>query len=283
MTVAQVAAEAGVAVGTVYLYFRSKEQLHRAVMESKADRLLSRGGAREGEAVAGGAEDTIGPRAPGHAEIESMLLDMPRPLREREVEAKRRDILDSAVRVFAREGFHAATMAHIAAGAGMSSAGLYQHFGSKEDLYLRLLDEKIDELLALLGPALAVPSTALGKVRVLVSTELAFFASNRELFRIFFAMRSGFDPLSSGFGEAIERRQAAYLELVTAILRRGVEDGELRPAPEADLARVLIGMVNAMVNACILDSAGEPLTARADWLVAFFARAAAVDAGSEAS
>ena len=40
-TMSRIAAEAGVSVGTLYLYFKDKEELRRAVTESRADMLLS--------------------------------------------------------------------------------------------------------------------------------------------------------------------------------------------------------------------------------------------------
>jgi len=41
-------------------------------------------------------------------------------------------ILDAAERVFARAGFHAATMQDVAAEAGMSPGNLYRYFSSKD-------------------------------------------------------------------------------------------------------------------------------------------------------
>jgi AcrR family transcriptional regulator len=48
--------------------------------------------------------------------------------------ARRRQILDGALRCFARVGFSAATMGDIAAAAGLSAANLYRHFASKDAL-----------------------------------------------------------------------------------------------------------------------------------------------------
>ena len=56
--------------------------------------------------------------------------------------AKREEILQHAVDVFGRLGFHAASMREIAKECGLSQAGLLHHFPNKEALLLALVDER---------------------------------------------------------------------------------------------------------------------------------------------
>ena len=65
------------------------------------------------------------------------------PRRER-----RAQLLDAAREVFVAQGYHAAAMDDIAERAGVSKPVLYQHFPGKLDLYLALLDQSSDALLA---------------------------------------------------------------------------------------------------------------------------------------
>ena len=59
---------------------------------------------------------------------------------------RRIQLLDAASEVFAAKGYHAAAMDDIADVAGVSKPVLYQHFPSKLDLYLALLDQSCDRL-----------------------------------------------------------------------------------------------------------------------------------------
>jgi AcrR family transcriptional regulator len=68
--------------------------------------------------------------------------------REERQEITRRDILDAAERVFARDGFRGASVAAIAAEAGYSHGAVYSNFQGKEDLFLVLVEERIDARLA---------------------------------------------------------------------------------------------------------------------------------------
>ena len=56
---------------------------------------------------------------------------------------RRRDILDAAAGLFARRGFHAASMREIAAAAGMLPGSLYYHFPSKDELLLAVYEEGV--------------------------------------------------------------------------------------------------------------------------------------------
>ena len=69
--------------------------------------------------------------------------------------ARREQILDVSVQVFARNGFHSTSMNDVAEAAGVTKPVLYQHFDSKQDLYLALLDEAGNRLRNAVSKAVA--------------------------------------------------------------------------------------------------------------------------------
>jgi AcrR family transcriptional regulator len=60
-------------------------------------------------------------------------------------EQTRRDLLDAAAHVFARRGYHGASLDDIAARAGLTKGAVYYNFSSKEELFLTLLQERVEE------------------------------------------------------------------------------------------------------------------------------------------
>jgi AcrR family transcriptional regulator len=78
-----------------------------------------------------------------------MLLAMsdgsaPRPsLRDEQKALTRRRLIDAAESVFARGGFHGASVEEIAHEAGATTGALYSNFAGKEDLFLALFEERI--------------------------------------------------------------------------------------------------------------------------------------------
>jgi AcrR family transcriptional regulator len=69
--------------------------------------------------------------------------------------ARREQLLGAAQEVFVANGYHAAAMDDIAERAGVSKPVLYQHFPSKLELYVALLDQNTDELASRVRDALA--------------------------------------------------------------------------------------------------------------------------------
>ena len=73
------------------------------------------------------------------SEVPARGQRLPRP-------ARRKQLLGAAQEIFVAQGYHAAAMDDIAERAGVSKPVLYQHFPSKLELYLALLDQNADVL-----------------------------------------------------------------------------------------------------------------------------------------
>src|SRR5438128_5855960 len=56
----------------------------------------------------------------------------------------RQHLLEAAAIVFARNGFHGSTLDEVAATAGFTKGAVYSNFKSKDDLFLALLDDRIE-------------------------------------------------------------------------------------------------------------------------------------------
>src|SRR5258708_7005330 len=74
----------------------------------------------------------------------------PRLTREERKRATREQLLDAARVVFARAGYHGASVEDIASQAGYSTGALYSNFEGKEDLFLALLERVLDDQIATL-------------------------------------------------------------------------------------------------------------------------------------
>jgi AcrR family transcriptional regulator len=73
-----------------------------------------------------------------------MVLHLKDPeVKDPEVGAKRRQIIDGACRIFLAQGFDAASMGAIAREAGVSKGTLYVYFKSKEELFEAIVEEQV--------------------------------------------------------------------------------------------------------------------------------------------
>jgi AcrR family transcriptional regulator len=73
---------------------------------------------------------------------------------ERRRAMTRRHLLDAAAAVFTEKGFHGATLDEVAARAGFTKGAVYSNFKSKDDLFLALLDDRVERQMAIIGAEL---------------------------------------------------------------------------------------------------------------------------------
>jgi AcrR family transcriptional regulator len=66
-------------------------------------------------------------------------------------ERTRQQVLAAAAKVFARRGYHRATVDEIAAEAGFTIGAVYSNFSGKEELFLALADRQVEERVAEVG------------------------------------------------------------------------------------------------------------------------------------
>jgi AcrR family transcriptional regulator len=162
---------------------------------------------------------------------------MPRPEREQL-------ILDLAGQVFARDGYHSASMDEIARCAGVSKPMLYAYFESKEGLYLSYIDRSGHELVERLQRAFAAGDPATVRVRERVSEFLSFVEEHRDGWRVLFGEASANRPVAEQVAEMRTRIAHAVRELVEAGLP---EAASPPPATEA-VAHAIVGAGESLAN-----------------------------------
>jgi len=107
---------------------------------------------------------------------------------------RRAQLLAAALEVFTAAGYHSAAMDEIADRAGVSKPVLYQHFPSKLDLYLAVLDIHIDSLVFEIQKAIASTPENSNRVRETVVAYFNFIESEGEAFRLLFESDMSVEP-----------------------------------------------------------------------------------------
>src|SRR4051794_19956274 len=126
-------------------------------------------------------------------------------------DARRAQLLVAAQEVFVRAGYHAAAMDDIADQAGVSKPVLYQHFPSKLELYLALLDQHTEAMVTAVRQALASTSDNRQRVAATMAAYFEFVDRKGEPFRLVFesdltnesAVRERVDAVTARCAEAV--------------------------------------------------------------------------------
>jgi AcrR family transcriptional regulator len=126
--------------------------------------------------------------------------------------ARRQQLLEAAQEIFVAQGYHAAAMDDIAERAGVSKPVLYQHFPSKLELYLALLDMHCDAIVARVRAAMAQSADNRQRVEGAVAAYFDFVDHESEAFRLVFESDLRNDP---AVRERVERVERGCVEAIT--------------------------------------------------------------------
>ena len=164
--------------------------------------------------------------------------------------ARRRQLLDTALAVFAERGFHSTAMNDIADAAGVTKPVLYQHFRSKRELYREVLEDvggRIEETIAKAAAGAPGPRE---QVEAGFAAYFRFVAGEQDAFQVLFGGDTRRDPEFT--------RQAAETEASIATSIAALIDIEgIDPAHQALLAHGLVGLAEGTSRRWLADGCRE--------------------------
>ena len=139
---------------------------------------------------------------------------------------KRRAILDAAVRVFARRGFHGSRVGDIATEAGVAHGLLYHYFSSKDEVLETVFRDNFGELLGRFHAVERSDEPPAEKLEGIAKILLRTWRNNRDLVTVMVREVARSPQLQAQVDEVGE---------VFAILQRVIEEGQAEGAFRRDL------------------------------------------------
>ena len=168
-------------------------------------------------------------------------------------EEKRRLILEAAVRVFARKGFHTCRVGDIAEEAGVAHGLLYHYFASKDELLETIFRETWSELLAAIHEVELSDATAREQLRQVAAIMLRAWRRQPDLVRVL-VREIARSPALQERVDAIAKALAAIERIVV----RGQADGEFRRDLDPSLASlVFYGGIETILTSWVLGRGGS--------------------------
>ena len=142
-------------------------------------------------------------------------------------EERTQEIVEAAMKVFAREGFHHATMDHIAEETGVSKGTLYLYFPSKDEIIFSLLEwffQKEYSNFEKLGEG---EISARGKIEKVTQTFLDGLLAIRPFIPVMYEFFS-LSARNPRVGEAIRNSLYGFMEQIQPVFEKGVENREFK-------------------------------------------------------
>ena len=161
---------------------------------------------------------------------------------------KRRLLLDSAVRVFARKGFHEARVGDIAAEAGVAYGLLYHYFPSKDDVLECIFRENWGALIEAMELVEETEDSPREQVRKIAAIVLRTWRNDPDLVRVLVREITRSPHLHREIAEF-----AHAFDVLERIVARGQETGDFRAGLEPRLvAYVIYGALEEILTGWVL-------------------------------
>nr|WP_246422011.1 TetR/AcrR family transcriptional regulator [Nocardiopsis mwathae] len=167
---------------------------------------------------------------------------MPRQVREQQV-------IDAAVQVFSRVGYHTASVEEIAEAAGISKPMVYIYLGSKEGLFTACIHREADRLVEAVRSALRSDATPEQRLWEGLRAFFRFVAGHRESWKVLYQQaRSQGEP----FSKEVAQARCRVMDEITALVVSGTElpdGGRIISTEDAELlARIAAGAADALTD-----------------------------------
>ena len=189
---------------------------------------------------------------------------------------KHRQIIDAAVRVFARNGYYNSRVSDIAREAGVASGTIYLYFRTKDEILVSLFREKMAAWVAFVRTEIAGEPDALAKIRRLVVLHFSVLEKDPALAEVVqVELRQG----HKFFHGASAHEVSAYFELIGSVLEEGQAAGVIRrDLPLKIATKVLFGAMDQVATSWVLGKRTYRLSDAAETVAAVFLRGVIADA-----
>lgn len=179
--------------------------------------------------------------------------------REREIAHARTDIVEAAIRAFARTGLRNTTMQDIAHEAGYTAASLYTYFKSKQEIIDAMVSILTDEFIQVFDQPVPSGLSFRQRFELVLHRQLGLIDKRHNIFVGFLSDHTNesmcaSDETGRAFHENFERR----ISRLAAWLKENAKSDDIGGHPPELLARTLFGMAFGLVHRWGSEEEHEP-------------------------
>lgn len=159
-------------------------------------------------------------------------------------------ILNTAIKVFSEKGYSKTTIREIANRAGISIGGIYIYFKNKEEIYLTLLKNLMDDLTYSLKNNLEDIQDPVIAIRTFMAINLNYMRKHKSLILI--------EGKEQGFKFSTNIMKKRFLKvqssIITNIIRKGINSGKFKACNVNEISKVIISVLRGFGLSMVVDS-----------------------------
>ncbi len=159
--------------------------------------------------------------------------------------AKYETILKSAVKVFAKNGFHNSTISEIAKAAGVADGTIYLYFRNKDDILIRLFEDRMDAAIGEFKKTLGNVDDPVIRLEIFISRYIEYMEKRRALAEVISVeLRQSHKFMK----EYVPVKFAEFLNLLSEIVKDGIKKGIFHSDIKPEIVkRAIFGALDEMV------------------------------------
>ncbi len=180
-------------------------------------------------------------------------------------ELRKKQILDTATKVFAQRGFQEATITEIAKEAKVSEASIYEYFSTKEGLLFSIPAQSSQTLFETMAFHLKLIRGAGNKLRAIVYLLMDSYQSHPEFAAVLMLFLKHNKKFIDTPGHHVIKEG---VKQITRVIEEGIESGEFKPALNPYLIRAMVlGTIEHLVTNWVMTGNPESLIQFVDPLI----------------
>jgi TetR/AcrR family transcriptional regulator, fatty acid metabolism regulator protein len=139
---------------------------------------------------------------------------------------KHKRILDAAVKIFAKKGFHNSRIAEVASEAGVASGTIYLYFKNKDDILIKVFEESLEKLIDDVNVELESIESPEKQLKRFIQLHLSMMKNNKELAEV---LQVELRQSHKFMKEYEPNHWIKYLNIIASILKEGQKKGVFDP------------------------------------------------------
>lgn len=185
-------------------------------------------------------------------------------------EEKFQKILDAAIEAFAESGYFQCQVSKIARLAGVADGTIYLYFKNKEEILIRLFQERMGDFINRIRTELADCQTTRKRLRTIISTHFSYMENNRSLAVV---TQLELRQPNPSLRAAISGPLREYFRLIEEVIQEGIDRQEVAPVNLRVARQVIFGTLDEATTDWLLARADRSLMNDVDQILYLFAGA----------
>ncbi len=162
---------------------------------------------------------------------------------------KKKNLIETAVRLFAEQGYDGTTTLQISREAGVTEPLIYYHFKGKEELFTHILNEAFDEYVELLEALPTETQDEFTKIaNLIIASQKAAVDMPRRIRLVMSSCPARIKDPAHVCSSRMRGIFEWYSRYLTQCLERGMASGEFIQVPVRETVYIIISMINGMIR-----------------------------------